>query len=132
MGLMWFVLGLIVGLSVQGGLELRRRFELDWRAWGGLVLGELLLLFCVAWIAASASVVHAQGERGRRSSLERWEKLSREEQAELRARFQRFRDLDEEEKQVLRRRARNLRAHRERAGSELELVDPKRFLAAAS
>jgi len=53
MGLMWFVLGLIVGLSVLGGLELHKRFDLDWRAWSGLLLGELLLLFCIAWSVAS-------------------------------------------------------------------------------
>ena len=53
MGLMWFVLGLIVGLSVLAGLELHKRFDLDWRAWGGLLLGELLVLFCIAWSVAS-------------------------------------------------------------------------------
>ena len=53
MGLMWFVLGLIVGLSVLAGLELHKRFDLDWRAWSGLFLGEALLLFCIAWSTAS-------------------------------------------------------------------------------
>ncbi len=53
MGLMWFVLGLIVGLSALGGLELHKRFDLDWRAWSGLLLGEALLLFCIAWSTAS-------------------------------------------------------------------------------
>jgi len=53
MGLMWFVLGLIVGLSVLGGLELHKRFDLDWRAWSGLLMGEALLLFCIAWSTAS-------------------------------------------------------------------------------
>ena len=53
MGLMWFVLGLIVGLSVLAGIELHKRFDLDWRAWSGLLLGETLLLFCIAWSTAS-------------------------------------------------------------------------------
>jgi len=53
MGLMWFVLGLIMGLSVLGGLELHKRFDLDWRAWSGLLVGEALLLFCIAWSTAS-------------------------------------------------------------------------------
>jgi hypothetical protein len=53
MALMWFVLGLIVGLSVLAGLELHKRFDLDWRAWSGLLAGEGLLLFCIAWSTAS-------------------------------------------------------------------------------
>jgi hypothetical protein len=50
---MWFVLGLIVGLSVLGGMEVHKRFDLDWRAWSGLLLGEFLVLFCIAWSVAS-------------------------------------------------------------------------------
>jgi hypothetical protein len=53
MGLMWFMLGLIVGLSVLAGIELHKRFDLDWRAWSGLLVGEALLLFCIAWSTAS-------------------------------------------------------------------------------
>ena len=55
MGLMWFVLGLLVGLSVLAGIELNKRFDLDWRAWAGLLLGEFLLLFCIAWSVASVA-----------------------------------------------------------------------------
>ena len=55
MGLMWFVLGLLVGLSVLAGIELNKRFDLDWRAWAGLLLGESLLLFCIAWSVASVA-----------------------------------------------------------------------------
>ena len=53
MGLMWFAVGLIAGLSVLLGVELYRRFDIDWRGWVGLVTGELLVLFCIAWSTAS-------------------------------------------------------------------------------
>jgi len=58
MGLMWFCLGVVVGLSVYAACELRKRFDLGWRAWAGLALGELLVLFCVAWSVAAV----AEGE----------------------------------------------------------------------
>ena len=58
MGLMWFAVGLIAGLSVLLAVELYRRFDIDWRGWTGLALGELLVLFCIAWSTASL----AEGE----------------------------------------------------------------------
>ena len=58
MGLMWFCLGLMTGLSVFVATELHRRFEFDWRAWGGLATGMGMLLFCVAWSVAAV----AEGE----------------------------------------------------------------------
>ena len=53
MGLMWFSVGLITGLSVFAAVELHKRFDIDWRGWVGLVLGEFLVLFCFAWSTAS-------------------------------------------------------------------------------
>lgn len=58
MGLMWFVVGLATGLGVLGAVELHKRFDLDWRGWGGLGLGFVLVLFCFAWSTASV----AEGE----------------------------------------------------------------------
>jgi hypothetical protein len=58
MGLMWFCLGLIAGLSVFVASELYKRFEIDWRGWAGLALGEFLVFFCIAWSVAAA----AEGE----------------------------------------------------------------------
>ena len=53
MGLMWFSVGLITGLSVFAAAELHKRFDIDWLGWSGLVLGEFLILFCIAWSTAS-------------------------------------------------------------------------------
>ena len=53
MGLMWFSVGLITGLSVLVALELHKKFDIDWRGWIGLALGEFLVLFCIAWSTAS-------------------------------------------------------------------------------
>ena len=53
MGLMWFSVGLITGLSLFGFVELHKRFDLNWLGWSGLVLGEFLILFCFAWSTAS-------------------------------------------------------------------------------
>ena len=53
MGLMWFSVGLITGLSVLAAIELHKRFDIDWRGWIGLALGEFLILFCIAWSTAS-------------------------------------------------------------------------------
>ena len=53
MGLMWFTLGLLVGLSALGALELRKHFQVDWRGWIGLAVGIVLVLFCIAWSVAS-------------------------------------------------------------------------------
>jgi hypothetical protein len=53
MALMWFTLGLFVGLSVFAAVELNKRFVIDWRGWAGLALGELMVLFCIAWSVAA-------------------------------------------------------------------------------
>lgn len=58
MGLMWFCVGLITGLSAFVATGLHRRFELDWRAWGALATGMGMLLFSIAWSVASV----AEGE----------------------------------------------------------------------
>lgn len=58
MGLMWFAVGLLVGLSALGAVELQKRFRVDWRGWAGLGTGIVLVLFCVAWSVASM----AEGE----------------------------------------------------------------------
>jgi hypothetical protein len=53
MALMWFTLGLLVGLSVFVAVELNKRFAIDWRGWAGLALGELMVLFSIAWSVAA-------------------------------------------------------------------------------
>jgi hypothetical protein len=53
MGLMWFSVGLITGLSVLAAIELHKRFDIDWRGWIGLAMGGFLILFCIAWSTAS-------------------------------------------------------------------------------
>ena len=53
MALMWFTLGLLVGLSVFGASELHKRLVIDWRGWAGLALGELMVLFSIAWSIAA-------------------------------------------------------------------------------
>ena len=58
MALMWFSLGLLVGLSVLGYIELNRRLAVDFMGWAGLLLGEFLILFCLAWAGGSV----AEGE----------------------------------------------------------------------
>jgi hypothetical protein len=58
MGLMWFTVGLIVGLSALGAVELQKRFRVDWRGWAGLAVGIVLVLFCIAWSVAAV----AEGE----------------------------------------------------------------------
>jgi len=55
MALMWFGVGFIVGISFFIAHWLHARFELDWRAWGGLALGEVMVLFCIAWSVAAVS-----------------------------------------------------------------------------
>jgi len=55
MGMMWTTVGLVAGLSVFVYVELAKRFRLDWRAWTGLILGEFLILFCIAWSVASVA-----------------------------------------------------------------------------
>ncbi len=53
MALMWLTVGLITGLSVFAGVELHNRYDINWIGWSGLVLGEFLILFCIAWSTAS-------------------------------------------------------------------------------
>ena len=53
MGVMWFTVGLITGLSVFAGIELYKRYDIDWLGWSGLALGEFMILFCIAWSTAS-------------------------------------------------------------------------------
>ena len=55
MGLTWAIIGLLAGLSVLAYVELAKRFRLDWKAWCGLILGEFLLLFSIAWCVASVA-----------------------------------------------------------------------------
>jgi hypothetical protein len=50
---MWLVVGLIAGLSVLAYVELNRRFSIDWKGWTGLILGEVAILFGIAWTVAS-------------------------------------------------------------------------------
>jgi len=56
--LVWLVIGLVVGLNLLAYSELSRRLEMDWKSWCGLLTGEALVLFCIAWSAASL----AEGE----------------------------------------------------------------------
>jgi hypothetical protein len=58
MSLVWLVIGLVIGLNLLVYSELNRRLELDWKGWAGLLTGEALVLFCVAWSTAS----FAEGE----------------------------------------------------------------------
>ena len=58
MGLLWFSLGLLVGLSVLGYIELNKRLVVDFMGWSGLLLGEFLILFSLAWAGGSV----AEGE----------------------------------------------------------------------
>ena len=58
MEVMWFVLGLLVGLSVLGYIELNKRVAIDFMGWAGLLLGQFLILFCLAWAGGSV----AEGE----------------------------------------------------------------------
>jgi hypothetical protein len=55
---MWFGVGVLVGLSVFVAKELHDRFEMDWKGWAGLALGESLVLLCIAWSVAAL----AEGE----------------------------------------------------------------------
>ncbi len=58
MGLMWFIEGILVSLAGFGMVALARRYPIDWKAWVGMITGCLLVLFSVAWAAAS----FAEGE----------------------------------------------------------------------
>ncbi len=58
MGLLWFVEGMLTVLAGIGMLALSRRYPMDWKAWVGMSIGCLLVLFCIAWTTAS----FAEGE----------------------------------------------------------------------
>ncbi len=58
MGLMWFVLGMLTVLAGLGMLSLSRHYPVNWKAWVGMSVGCMLLLFCIAWSVAS----FAEGE----------------------------------------------------------------------
>ncbi len=58
MGLMWFVEGMLVVMAGLGRLTLARRHPIDWKAWVGMIVGCLLVLFSIAWAVAS----FAEGE----------------------------------------------------------------------
>jgi hypothetical protein len=53
MALMWITVGLLTGLSVFAGVELKKHYDINWLGWSGLILGEFLVLFCIAWSTAS-------------------------------------------------------------------------------
>lgn len=53
MGWIWFIVGVIAGLSFFVFNELWKVFRIDWKGWTGLILGELMVLFCIAWSVAS-------------------------------------------------------------------------------
>jgi reductive dehalogenase len=55
MGFIWTIVGLTAGLSVLAYIELAKRFQIDWRGWTGLLVGEFLVLFGIAWSAASVA-----------------------------------------------------------------------------
>ncbi len=58
MGLMWFVEGMLVVLAGFAMWTLSRHYPIDWKAWVGMIVGSLLVLFALAWTAAS----FAEGE----------------------------------------------------------------------
>lgn len=58
MGLMWFGIGLVVGITPLVALAVHKKFEVDLWGWLGMALGELLVLFGCAWTFAS----FAEGE----------------------------------------------------------------------
>ena len=53
MGMMWFIVGFIAGLSFFIYDQLWKMYPIDWKGWSGLVLGEVAVLFCIAWSVAS-------------------------------------------------------------------------------
>ena len=64
MDFIWFALGVLIGVSVYLFVQLQRRRFVDWKGWGGLLAGEALVLFCIAWSAASMSLIVAMCLRG--------------------------------------------------------------------
>ena len=53
MQLTWFIVGLLTGLSIFLYNELWRCYRIKWLGWTGLAVGELAVLFCIAWSVAS-------------------------------------------------------------------------------
>ena len=53
LSLMWFIVGLLTGLSVLAIVELNRRFNVDWKGWTGLIGGAFLILFGIAWLGGA-------------------------------------------------------------------------------
>ena len=53
MNLIWLGLGILTIVAAALLVKLSKRYRLNWIAWGGLVIGIGLLLFCVAWGAGS-------------------------------------------------------------------------------
>jgi epoxyqueuosine reductase len=55
MGLMWTIIGFLAGFSILILRELNKRYKLDLIAWSGLLFGEFLLLFAIAWSVSSVA-----------------------------------------------------------------------------
>lgn len=53
MGATWFIVGFIAGLSFFVYDQLWKAYRIDWKGWTGLILGEVTVLFCIAWTVAS-------------------------------------------------------------------------------
>jgi len=58
MGMMWFVIGLIVGMTPVIAYVVNSKFDVDLWGWLGMAVGEFLVLFAIAWTVASI----AEGE----------------------------------------------------------------------
>jgi len=58
MGMLWFVIGLIVGVTPIVAYAANSRFEFDLWGWLGMAVGEFMILFAIAWTVAS----FAEGE----------------------------------------------------------------------
>jgi epoxyqueuosine reductase len=65
MGLMWLSTGILTGLSAWILYELKKRFNIDWKAWSGLLSGIFLILFGIAWsVSAVFEGVPQSGSMG--------------------------------------------------------------------
>ena len=53
MNLIWLGLGILTIVSAALLVKLSKRYLLNWIAWGGMVIGIGLILFCIAWSVAS-------------------------------------------------------------------------------
>jgi len=58
MGMMWFVIGIVVGITPIVAYAVNSKFEVDLWGWLGMAVGEFLVLFAIAWTVASL----AEGE----------------------------------------------------------------------